>query len=152
MEDKIGVKGVITVAVKRFNGSSEHIGDYPNMVLSAGKDWMFGQVYSTGTTAQAKYIALTSDTASPLVGDTVLTSEITSGGLARSTATYSHVASSTQTTLTVTYTASTAFTGVRKAAIFTATTGGTMVHEGTFPSVNLSTSDVLSLVWTIGIQ
>ena len=150
VNEKMGIKGVVTVSVKKIDGSVLYLTkNKPNLLTTAGRDWIHSQVYETGTTDEAINIGVSTDTAGPSASDTVLVDEIEDGGLGRTAATYSHTANGNVSTLSVTFTASATHTSVQKSAVFTASTDGTMVHENTFPEVTLTTDDELNVVWTI---
>ena len=151
MKEIIPIVGRVTVKVKRAKtGETEVICDRKeNLLTTGGRDWIHGQVYDEGTTDEAKYIALTSNSDAASAADTVVTGEITTGGLARAAGTYDHTASGNETTITKTFTSSGSHTGVQKAGLLTASSSGTLVHENTFSSVNLESSDELTVTWTI---
>jgi hypothetical protein len=101
----------------------------------------------------AKYIALTTDTAAPAVGDTALTSEITTNGLQRALATYAHTGGTTTSTLSKTFTASGTFTSVHKAGLFTGGPGtglgGILVADTVLNAdATLASGDSIAVTWT----
>lgn len=103
----------------------------------------------------ARYIGLTTDTVAPAAGDTVLTSEITTGGLARALGTYAHTGAATSYTLSKTFSATAAFTAVHKAGLFTASTlaaAGILAFESVLNAdATLASGDSLALTWTVNI-
>ena len=146
------IKGYVTV-IKNVGRPDEQIlcENKPNLLTNGGRDWMIAQVY-TNTSAGTRgsgYIALTSNTASPAAGDTALTAEITTGGLARADAsTKSHTAGTNSTTIQHTFTASATHTAVQKSGLFNAASGVTLSHVNTFTAVTLQSSDTLQVTWT----
>lgn len=128
------------------------------LLTDAGKDWMHQQVYTnTGAgTRGAGFIASTESVITPAVGNTTLTGEITTNGLARADATTkSHTAASNSSTIEHTFTASGAFTDVKASALFNAgPTGGTMPHIANFAtgSGTLASSDTLKITWTVNLS
>jgi uncharacterized membrane protein len=150
MNEAVGIKGTVTVQVKRADGNVEIVSkDVPNLVTTAGRDWIHGQVYNSGTTDEALYIALTVNSDVPAAGDTQLTGEISTGGLERAAGSVTHTAGTNTTSIAKTFTASGTHTAVQKSGLFTASTSGTMVHENSFSSVNLTNGDQLTITWTI---
>ena len=127
-----------------------------NLLTDAGRDWMHAQVYtntSAGTRA-AGYIASTESVVTPAVGNTTLTGEISTNGLARADATTkTHTPSTNSTTLEHTFTASGAFTSVLASATFNAASVGTMPHIANFStgSGTLATNDTLKITWTLNL-
>src|SRR6476659_3464882 len=90
-----------------------------NLLTNAGKDWMHAQLYTNTTagTRGAGFIASTESTITPAVGDTTLTGEITTNGLARADAgTKTHTAASNSTLIEHTFTATGSFTSVLASA------------------------------------
>lgn len=81
----------------------------------------------------ASFLAVTTDATTPAVGDTTLTSELTTGGMARAVGTWAHTGSATTYTLTFTWTA-TATNTINKEAQFAAASGGFMPFESAEPS------------------
>lgn len=124
----------------------------PNLRTTVGIDWVADSLgKSASRPAVAEYIALTENATAPAAGDTTLTAEIATNGLARAIATYAHTGAATSYTLTKTYTASGAFTAVQKAGLFNAASVGTMPFENTFTATALAINDQLTVTWTINI-
>src|SRR5689334_14736890 len=124
-----------------------------NLLTDAGKDWMHAQVYTNTSagTRGAGFIASTESTITPAVGNTTLTGEITTNGLARADAgTKTHTAGSNSTLIEHTFTATGAFTSVLASALFNAASAGTMPHIANFStgSGTLATNDTLKISWT----
>lgn len=146
------IKGYVTV-IKNVGRPDEQVLclNKPNLLTNGGRDWMIAQVY-TNTSAGTRgsgFIALTTDTGAPAAGDTALTSEITTGGLARADATTkSHTGGTNSTTIQHTFTASATHTAVQKSGLFNAASGVTLSHENTFTAVTLQSSDTLQVTWT----
>lgn len=154
MNESMKIKGLVTVSVKRSDGTEEVIcKDNPNLLTTAGLDWIHGQVYSSGTTDEAKYIALSMNSGGASAAHTSVADEIVSGGLERAAGTVTHTPGSTTTTITKMFTSSGSFTGVQLCGLLTASSGGTLVHENTFnTSVNLESGDQLTVSWSISLS
>ena len=146
------IKGYVTV-IKNVGRPDEQVlcKNKPNLLTNNGRDWMISQVY-TNTSAGTRgsgFVALTTNTASPAASDTALTSEITTGGLARADATTkSHTGGTNETTIQHTFTASATHTAVQKSGLFNAASGVTLSHVNTFTAVTLQSSDTLQVTWT----
>lgn len=151
MNEVFKIKGLVTVSIKRANGTVELIcRDNPNLLTTAGKDWIHGQIYSSGTTDEAKYIALSSNTGGSSAAHTSVAGEIVdANGLARAAGTVTHTPGTSITTISKTFTASGTYTAVQLCGLLTATSVGTLVHENTFTPVNLESADQLTISWTI---
>jgi|SRR5215510_1085892 len=127
------------------------------LLTDAGKDWMHQQVYTNTAagTRGAGFIASTESSITPAVGNTTLTGEISTNGLARADATTkTHTAASNSSTVEHTFTASGAFTSVLASALFNASSAGTMPHIANFAtgSGTLATNDTLKITWTLNLS
>lgn len=131
-----------------------------NLKTTGGIDFLSNVISTTGTQpAVAKFLALSTDATAPAAGDCaagsttcVLTSEVTTNGLARTAGTYAHTNGTSTYTLTNTWTATGTVSSVQKAAVFNAASSGTMVFENTFTAVTLNTNDTIQVTWTITIS
>jgi hypothetical protein len=159
MKEKTGVTGKVTVKVRHWNPETETYGDWkylakdkPNLLTDGGRDFIHNQVWTNTSagTRGAGFIALTENATAPADGDTTLTAEITTNGLARADAgTKTHTNGTNTTTIQHTFTASGAFTAVQKSGLFNASSSGILVNENTFTSTALATNDQLQVTWTI---
>ena len=123
-----------------------------NLLTNGGRDFIHNQAYTnvSAGTQGSRYIAVTTDSGAPAAGDTTLTGEISTNGLARAAATTNTHSNGTNTsTLGITFTATGAHTSVQKSALFNASSSGTMTHENTFTAVTLATNDQLQVTWTL---
>jgi hypothetical protein len=126
-----------------------------NLLTDAGRDKAHAQIYTNTSAGDrgAGFIAVTTDATAPADSDTTLTSEITTGGLARADAsTKTHTSGTNSTTISHTFTASATHTGVQKAALFDASSSRTMYHENTFTATTLISSDTLTVTWTLTLD
>jgi hypothetical protein len=104
-------------------------------------------------TGPARFMALTTDTSGPAVGDTSLATEITANGLQRALAAYTHTPGATTFALAKTFTASGTHTAVHKAGLFTggygASGGGTDVANTNLNAdATLASGDSIAVTWT----
>ena len=155
-DDVKGIHGYITVQVYRhLENRWETIDEYhPNLLTTDGRDFYHAQVL-TNTSAGTRgsgFIAVSDDTGAPAAGDTTLTGEITTGGLARVDATTkTHTDDTNSTTIEHEWTASASHTDVQKCALFNAASVGIMTHEGTFTPASLISGDKLKVTYVINI-
>lgn len=152
--DNISIKGHLTVKVRRVDSDDFiTVCDIDNLLTTNGKDWVHSQLYNSGTSNEAVYIALTSNSDVPAVSDTILTGEIVSDGLERAAGTVSHTLGTSITSITHGFTSSGTHTDVQKAGLFTQISGGVMVHEAAFgASVSLGVGDQINVTWTITLS
>lgn len=159
------IHGYETVRVRRFKGLDALgkkiygrwrtiIKDKHNLLTNAGRDYFHAQDY-TNTSAGGRgsgFVALTETAVTPAAGDTTLSGEITTNGLARADATTkTHTGGTNSTTIQHTFTASGAFSTVQASALFTASSAGTMTHENTFTSTALASGDQIQITWTLNL-
>jgi hypothetical protein len=102
--------------------------------------------------AAARYIALTTDTSGPAVGDVVLTSELTTNGLGRALATFAHTPGATTFTLAKTFSATGTQANIHKAGLFTAGTltaaGVDVANTNLNADASVANGDSLAVTWT----
>jgi len=152
MAERLKVLGLVTVTVKRVDGSIDVIcKDNPNLLTLDGRDWIHSQIYNSGTSDEAKYIALSSDAVAPVDTDIILDGEIVAGGLERASATVTHTIGTSTTIISNSFTATNTFTNVQKTGLFTAISGGVLVHENNFTPVSGTTGDQLTISWNISL-
>jgi hypothetical protein len=122
-----------------------------NQITNNGRDFLHQQGYATsGLGANGlNWIALTNTAVTPAAGDTTLTGEITTNGLARAQGTVTHTAGTNTTTIAYTFTCASAPQAAQAAALFTASSAGTMNHELTFTQRSLQVGDQLVITYTI---
>jgi hypothetical protein len=148
------INGFMSVYLKRANENkwTPIVENKHNLLTNGGRDFIHNQAYTNTSagTQGSRYIAVSTDSGAPAAGDTTLTGEISTNGLARAAATTNtHSAGTNTSTLGITFTASGAHTNVQKSALFNASSSGTMTHENTFTAVTLATNDQLQVTWTL---
>lgn len=138
-----------TLVAKHANGIVFYRSSIADLETTAGLDWQ-AQVMADTSAAPAtcNYLALTATAITPAVGDTSLSGEITTNGLARAQGAYSHTAGASSYSVSHTWTATGAQTA-DAAGMFNASSSGTMCFENTFSSVSLQSGDTLTLTWTV---
>lgn len=144
----------MSVYLKRANTDEwiTVIEDKHNLLTNGGRDFIHAQAYrnTSAGTEGSRYIAVSNDSGSPAAGDTTLTGEISTNGLARAAATTNTHTNGTNTSvLGITFTATGAHSNVQKSALFNQASTGTMTHENTFTPVTLATDDQLQISWTL---
>ena len=154
MREHISIHGYVTV-VKNQGRSDEQVLclNKKNLLTTDGIDQIHKAVYvdTSATEVGNNFIALSVNTHTPVVGDTLLLGEITGTGLERAIATtITHIDDTNVTTLAETFTATGTHTAVQLSGIFNqGTVGGDMTHENTFTPANLISGDTLTVTWTL---
>jgi hypothetical protein len=163
--DSVGPHGYVTVSVMRDGQEVYHHEDHNDITVD-GRDFIAQQIgQTTGiATNGANFIALTTTDITPsglVAAGSVLTGEISSGGLARAQGTYAHTNDAATFTITRTFTASATHTNIQGGGLFNAAvTGspgaggddGTMVAVNEFTPVTLQNNDQLTITWTITLS
>lgn len=153
VEDGLPIHGFVTV-IKNEGREDEQIlcKDKPNLLTTDGLDEFHQTMYLDTVASQTgfNFIALTSNTSAPAIGDTVLTGEITTGGLIRILATTrTHTDDTNVSTIEHTFTATAIHTDVQKSGLFDLVTAGVLSHENTFIVATLQINDTLKITWTL---
>jgi hypothetical protein len=143
-----------------------NIGDNTTTVLNVDQWWTAADGVATtpGATngysiipaCDARFMALTTDAAAASASDTVLASEITTGGCARTKATYAHTAATATYTMQVVFSVTASFTNIHKMGLFTAATltaVGIMVFETVLnQDATVGNGDTLTVTDTITLS
>lgn len=138
--------------ITRADGTVEDLGIAENLRTDAGADWQAAVMGGDTQPASAQFIALTANASAPAAGDTALTGEISSGGLARAEGVYTHTNGTTSYKITLTFTATAGHSDIAKAGMFNANSAGTMVFETLLASTaTLAIDDTLTIEWTVNI-
>lgn len=139
IQDNIKATGHVTV---RLNG--EIINEIPNLVVTAGKNFIASRM--TGSTTAMSHMAIGSTNTAAAAGDTGLGGELGRVALSSSSTT------GAVTTYSATFPAGTGTGAVVEAGIFNASSSGTMLCRTTFAVVNKGANDTLTITWQITIS
>lgn len=139
IQDNIKATGHVTV---RLNG--EIINEIPNLVVTAGKNFIASRM--TGSTTAMSHMAIGSSSTAAAAGDTGLGAELGRVALSSSSTT------GAVTTYSATFPAGTGTGAVVEAGVFNASSSGTMLCRTTFAVVNKGANDTLTITWQITIS
>jgi len=135
----------VTGAVK-ITKNGEVVREIPNTIVTAGKNELASLITGNGTVFG--YMAVGTGTTAVVAGDTTLETELdrnamtVSGGTAtNNTIEFETVWNSGDGTGAIT-----------EAGIFNASSSGDMLARTTFSAVNKSSSDILTITWTVTIS
>lgn len=146
IQDAIKMTGELKITVTNPEGTVTQETIVPNLVVTAGKNWIAGRMYDTGIPDQMSHMAIGTGTTAAAAGDTALGAEA-----GRVTLT-----STTVSTNTVQYVATfgngTGTGAITEAAILNAGTGGTMLCRTVFSVINKGAADTLGITWTITVN
>lgn len=143
----------ILIEIRDKDGNLKHRSEQKNLRTSVGADFWDTQLFKVGAAGTtANFIALTTDATAPASGDTTLTSEETTNGLARAQAADAHTGGTSTSVLTKTFT----YTGssskvIAKVGLFTAISSGILVLETLLTSTGTvnANGDTITVTWTI---
>jgi hypothetical protein len=158
-------------ALRRLGGDLRSVSQ--NLRTNVGINWVAANVAGTdgGQVAIADYIAISNNTLTPAITDSVstlpwstnqtsdaaasgTTGEANYSGMARKQAAMAHTAASTTYTASATFTASGTVTAMRMAGLFggtgkTVQGTGSLILANTYTSTTLANGDSLALTWSI---
>jgi hypothetical protein len=146
--DNVKMTGRLQVVLRNPDGSVKESYDIPNVVTTAGKEYIAERMKETGRPNEMSHMAVGEGTTTAAVGNTALENELTRISL--------FVAGGTVSDNSVVYEATFAAgvgTGaITEAGIFNAASSGTMLCRTVFPVINKGTSDTLGITWTVTIN
>jgi len=123
-----------------------------NLITTIGLNWIEDQLGDSPATDPAKWISLSTDATSPVVGWTQIISEIASNGLERAAGTYASTDDGAWE-ISHTFTATGTHTDVQLTGLQWASSGdGNLMAANTFTPVTLTTDDSLTVTWTLTLS
>lgn len=146
--ETIKAVGQLNIKVTSPTGQVKENVVVPNMVVTAGKQWIAARMKDTGIPTQMTHMSIGSGTTAAALGDTGLGTELgrvsltTAGGLV----------SGAVVTYDATFGPGTGTGAITEAGIFNGTPAGTMLCRTVFNVVNKGADDTLSITWTVTIS
>lgn len=146
--ETIKAVGQLNIKVTSPTGQVKENVVVPNMVVTAGKEWIAARMKDTGLPTQMTHMSIGSGTTLAALGNTGLESELgrvsltTAGGLV----------SGAVVTYDATFGPGTGTGAITEAGIFNGTPSGTMLCRTVFNVVNKGADDTLSITWTVTIS
>ena len=137
INEHLKLTGHVTVAV-----NDEVVQEIPNLVVTAGKEYVASRMKDTSATAMSHMAVGTGSTAAA-AGDTALGTESGRVSLSSTTVTNNVI------TYVATFAAGTATAALTEAAIMNASSGGTLLCRTVFSTVNKGASDAMTITWAI---
>lgn len=144
-QDMLKMKGELHVVVRDESGSVKQDFTVPNLVVTAGKNYIASRIVGAATTVMT-HMAIGTSTTTPAVANTTLGTEAGRVALA------SFTASSNQVTATATFPAGTGTGAITEAGIFNASSAGVMLCRTTFPVVNKAAGDSIAITWVVTVS
>lgn len=140
LSDDLKMKGHLTIAL---NG--ETVFDVPNLVVTAGKNFVASRI-KDATTAAMTHMGIGTSSTPAAAGDTTLGAEAARVALTSTTVTNNVV------TYVASFGAGTGTGAITEAGLFNAGTAGTMFCRTTFAVVNKGASDSMTITWSVTVS
>lgn len=123
---------------------------YDNTVVTGGRAWVMHNIYSGGAaSAQVlSHMAIGTSTTAPATSDSGLGSEATRKAVGTFTTT-NLTSNPPNMDFIVSFATNEGNTTIGEAAIFNSSSGGTMFNRATFATLDKTTSNTLSLTYTV---
>jgi hypothetical protein len=150
MQDVIKLRGCLEIALRNANGEVTDYRKIDNTIVTVGRRWVLQQIASSDiNTAQSiGFMAVGTGTAAPATGDTALGSE--SSRLAINSFTTSNLTSNPPSwRAEASWATNLANTTLGEVGLFVASAAGTMLGRATFSTINKTTSNTLSISYTV---
>jgi hypothetical protein len=117
-----------------------------NLVVSVGKDFIRDRMIGTSAGVMT-YMAIGTDSTTPISGDTTLKVESARAAITSSTA-----GSPSNVTYAATFAPGSGTGTIQEAGLFNASSSGTMLARTTFSSITKNALDTLAINWTVAIN
>lgn len=144
-QDMLKMKGELQIVVRDESGAVKQELTVPNLVVTAGKNYIASRMVGAATTVMT-HMAIGTSTTTPAVANTTLGTEAGRVALA------SFTASNNQVTATATFPAGTGTGAITEAGIFNAASAGVMLCRTTFPVVNKAAGDSIAITWVVTVS
>lgn len=140
------ITGALTIELKDSNGKLKEKQHVPNLVVTAGKNWIVSRMTGTSSGVMS-HMGVGSGTTSPLAGNTALQTPL-GANIALGSAT----ASNNTITFVASFGAGVGTGAITEAGIFNALSSGTMLCRTVFPVVNKEAGDSMTITWVVTIS
>lgn len=151
MNDIIKMKGYIEMELRNgIDGSLISRSEERNVIVTAGRSWVLQQICSSviSTAQSINNMAVGTGTTAPATSDTGLGSETLRKSIGTFTTT--NLTSNPPSWLAaVSFATNEANTTLGEVGLFNSTSGGTLLGRATFTTVNKTTSNTLSISYTV---
>ena len=140
INDGLKLKGKLTIAL-----NDEVVQEVPNLVVTAGKDYVASRIKDATATAMS-HMAIGTGTATPAAGNTALGSQSHRSALTSTTV------SSNVVTYVASFGAGDGTGAITEAGLFNASSGGDMLCRTTFSVVNKGSQDSMTITWEVTVS
>jgi len=150
MKDTIKLRGYIELEIRSVFDNSVVRREKHNIIVTAGRRWVLQQIASSEIqTAQSiSHMAVGTGTAAPATSDTGLQNEASRKGIGTFTTT-NLTSNPPSWRAEVSWATNEANTTIGEAGLFNSSSGGTMLGRATFSTLNKTTSNTMSISYTV---
>lgn len=145
INDTIKVTGELKLTVTNPEGEVKQEVTVPNLVVTAGKDYIAERMKDATTTAMS-HMAIGTGTTAAAAGNTALGTEAGRVSLTSTTVTNNAVA------YVATFGAGTGTGAITEAGIFNASSSGDMLCRTVFSVITKGAADTLGITWTVTVN
>ena len=145
INDSIKVTGELKLTLTRPDGNVKHEVIIPNLVVTAGKNYIASRMKDASATAMTHMAVGTGSTAAA-AGNTALGTETGRVALTSTTVSTNNVA------YVATFPAGTGTGALTEAGILNASSSGTLLCRTVFSVINKGSADTLGITWTVTVN
>ena len=145
INDSIEVTGELKLTLTRPDGHVKHEVIIPNLVVTAGKNYIASRMKDASATAMT-HMAIGTGSTAAAAGNTALGSEAGRVALTSTTVSTNNVA------YVATFPAGTGTGAITEAEILNASSGGTLLCRTVFSVINKASADTLGITWTVTVN
>lgn len=145
--DVIHLRGCLEIELKDPLGNRVEYFKFDNTVVTAGRRWVLSRIH-TNDAQTLSHIAVGTSTTAPTTGDTTLNSENTRKAIGTFTTTGLNN-NPPSVRFEVQFATNEANTTLGEAGMFNSSAAGTLLSHVTFSTINKTTSNTLSISYTI---
>ena len=146
IQDTIKMTGELKITVTNPDNNVVQEVVVPNLVVTAGKNWIAGRMYDTSIPDEMSHMAIGTGNTAAAAGDTGLGTEAGRVALTSTTVAANSVA------YVATFAAGIGTGAITEAGIFNASSGGTMLCRTVFSVINKGAADTLGITWTVTVN
>jgi len=145
INDSIEVTGELKLTLTRPDGHIKHEVIIPNLVVTAGKNYIASRMKDATATAMT-HMAIGTGSTAAAAGNTALGSEAGRVALTSTTVSTNNVA------YVATFPAGTGTGAITEAGILNASSSGTLLCRTVFSVINKASADTLGITWTVTVN
>lgn len=150
VQDTIKLRGHLAMVLRDLTGKEVERREVNNVIVTAGRSWVLAQIASSNliTSQSISYMAIGTSTTAPATGDTALNSETTRSAI-NSFTTTGLAANPPSWRAEASWATNQANTTLGEVGLFNSSAAGTMLGHATFATLNKTTSNTLSISYTV---